>query len=65
MKTSKLLTDSVVKAAKAKGFPYKLTDSGRLYLLVTAAGSKYWKWNYRLDGKDCSRWLKDQQYFNQ
>ena len=48
------LTDSQVKAAKRKDSPYKLTDGGRLYLLVTAAGSKLWRWNYRLDGKDCT-----------
>lgn len=52
MKATKLLTDSAVKAAKPKDKPYKLSDSGRLYLLVTTAGSKYWKWNYRLDDKD-------------
>jgi integrase len=52
MKTGKILTDSVVKAAKARDKPYKLSDSGRLYLLVTTAGAKYWKWNYRLDDKD-------------
>lgn len=54
MATGKILTDSVVRAAKPKDKPYKLSDTGRLYLLVTTAGSKYWKWNYRLDGKDCT-----------
>lgn len=54
MKTGKLLTDSQVKAAKPQGKPYKLSDSHRLYLLVSAKGAKYWKWNYRLDGKDCT-----------
>lgn len=54
MATSKILTDSVVRAAKPKDKPYKLSDTARLYLLVTAAGSKYWKWNYRLDDKDCT-----------
>ena len=54
MATSKILTDSAVKAAKPKSKPYKLSDTGRLYLLVTTAGSKYWKWNYRLDDKDCT-----------
>lgn len=52
MKTGKILTDSAVKAAKPADKPYKLSDSGRLYLLVTTAGKKYWKLNYRLDGKD-------------
>ena len=54
MATSKILTDSAVKAAKPKEKPYKLSDTGRLYLLVSTAGSKYWKWNYRLDEKDCT-----------
>lgn len=54
MATSKILTDSTVKAAKPKDKPYKLSDTARLYLLVTTAGSKYWKWNYRLDNKDCT-----------
>ena len=40
MATSKILTDSVVRAAKPKDKPYKLSDTARLYLLVTAAGSK-------------------------
>lgn len=52
MKNYKTLTDSFIKAAKRKTTPYKITDSGRLYLLVSVAGSKYWKWNYRLDDKD-------------
>lgn len=52
MKTSKTLTDSAVKAAKPKDKPYKLSDMNRLYLLVSTAGGKSWKWNYRLDGKD-------------
>lgn len=54
MKTSKTLTDSVVKAAKPKDKPYKLSDTHRLYLLVSTAGGKSWKWNYRLEGKDCT-----------
>lgn len=52
MKPYKTLTDSFIKAAKPKDKPYKISDSARLYLLVAVAGSKHWKWNYRLDGKD-------------
>lgn len=52
MKSFKTLTNSIVKAAKAKDKPYKLTDSARLYLLISVSGSKIWKWNYRLDDKD-------------
>lgn len=54
MKTNKYLTDSMIKAAKPKGKPYKLSDIGRLYILVSAVGTKNWKWNYRLDGSDCT-----------
>jgi integrase len=54
MKPYKTLTDSFIKAAKPKDKPYKISDSARLYLLVTVAGSKYWKWNYRLDNKDAT-----------
>jgi integrase len=52
MKTSKQLTHSSIQAASPKAKPYKLTDTDRLYVLVTVSGKKYWKWNYRLDGKD-------------
>lgn len=49
---SKPLTQGQVKAAKPEGKPYKLSDAHRLYLLVTTAGGRYWKWNFRLDGRD-------------
>jgi integrase len=52
MKSSKLLTHSAILAAKPTAKPYKLSDADRLYVLVTVSGKKYWKWNYRLDGKD-------------
>ncbi len=54
MNLAKNLTHSAIQGARPKGKPYKLSDTGRLYVLVTAAGKKYWKWNYRLDGKDCT-----------
>ncbi|WP_018439732.1 tyrosine-type recombinase/integrase [Trinickia symbiotica] len=44
------LTDTACRQAKIKGKPYKLTDSGGLYLLVNQAG-KYWRWDYRYLGK--------------
>lgn len=53
-KPPKPLNDSFVKSVKPKDKPTKYGDFGRLYLLVSTAGSKYWKWNYRLDGKDCT-----------
>ena len=48
----KTLTDSYIKACKPKDKPYKVSDSARLYFLVSTSGSKTWKWNYRLDSKD-------------
>lgn len=50
----KQLTHSEILYAKPKAKPYKLADTDRLYVLVTVTGKKYWKWNYRLDGKDCT-----------
>jgi integrase len=46
------LTDLQVKAAKAKDKPYKLGDSGGLYLLVTVAGGKLWNLKYRVEGRE-------------
>lgn len=49
-----LLNDAKVRAAKPREKPYKLTDSHRLYLLVTPSGGKLWRWNYSYDGKQKS-----------
>jgi len=54
MKSAKALTHSAILGAKPKDKPYKLSDTDRLYVLVTKAGKKYWKWNYRMDGRDCT-----------
>jgi integrase len=42
------ITNSTCKDAKPRGKPYKLVDRDNLYLLVAVAGSKTWKWGYRL-----------------
>ncbi len=47
-----MLTDIKVKSAKAKDKPYKLTDGQGLYLQVTPAGGKWWRFKYRFDGKE-------------
>lgn len=47
-----MLTDARVRAARPQPKPYKLTDSGRLFLLVTPSGGKLWRWNYSYDGKN-------------
>mgnify|MGYP001453206520 FL=1 len=43
-------TDTAIKNAKPKGKPYKMSDSGGLYLLVKPSGYKTWKYDFRLDG---------------
>ena len=45
------LTVADVKAAKTAGAPRKLVDGGGLYLLLSARGSKYWRYDYRFAGK--------------
>ncbi len=46
-----MLTDIQIKTAKPKDQPYKISDSGWLFLLVTPKGSKLWRMNYRFNGK--------------
>ncbi len=45
-----MLTDTAVRNAKPKDKPFKISDSGGLYLLVKSTG-KYWRMNYRYAGK--------------
>ena len=44
------LSDQTIKKAKPTDKPCKLADEKGLYVLVNAAG-KYWRLNYRHDGK--------------
>ena len=53
MKQNKL-TDSAVKKAKPTAKNFKLSDGGGLYLLVHLNGSKYWRFDFRFDGKQKS-----------
>ncbi|MCH8209713.1 MAG: DUF4102 domain-containing protein, partial [Nitrospinae bacterium] len=54
------LTTKIIKNAQpginAKGNltdkPYKIGDSGGLFLLVTPAGGKWWRFKYRFLGKE-------------
>src|SRR5262245_61024564 len=46
------LTDITIRSAKPREKSYKLSDSGGLYLEVSATGSKYWRWKYRFAGKE-------------
>ncbi|MBB4632856.1 tyrosine-type recombinase/integrase [Sphingosinicella soli] len=46
-----MLSDAKLRAAKPRANAYKLTDSNRLYLLVTPSGGKLWRWSYQFGGK--------------
>ena len=45
-----MITDVLIRQAKPKDKPYKVSDGGGLYLLINATG-KYWRLNYRFAGK--------------
>lgn len=47
-----LLTDVKLRAAKPQDKPYKLSDSGGLFLFVMPTGSRYWRLKYRFAGKE-------------
>ena len=46
------LTNTEVLKAKPGPSPIKMADSRGLYLLITPAGSKLWRWKYRFLGKE-------------
>jgi len=46
------LTDTACRTAKPQAKPHKLTDSGGLFLLVNANGSKWWRLRYSFAGKE-------------
>jgi integrase len=45
------LTDTGIKAAKPTDKPIKMTDGDGLYLLLNPNGGKWWRFDYRFDGK--------------
>lgn len=45
------LTDLAIRNARPSATPQKMSDGGNLYLLVTPAGGKLWRFNYRFMGK--------------
>lgn len=46
------LTELQIRKTKPKDKPYRLSDSGGLYLWVTPAGGKLWRWGYVFQGKE-------------
>lgn len=47
-----MLTELQCRSAKPKDKPYKLGDSGGLYLYVTPTGYRSFRWKYRFEGKE-------------
>jgi integrase len=45
------LTDTAIRKAKPGEKPVKLTDEKGLYLLINPNGSRWWRFDYRFDGK--------------
>jgi integrase len=46
------LSDTVVRKAKPGAKPYKLYDQDGLYLIVNPSGAKWWRFKYRIGGKE-------------
>jgi integrase len=49
-----MLTSTKIRAAKPHEKPYKLSDSGGLYLLVNPNNSLWWRLKYRFEGREKS-----------
>jgi integrase len=49
-----LLTDAKIRGLRPKDKQYKVPDGGGLYLHVTPAGGKLWRFKYRFGGKEKS-----------
>jgi integrase len=48
-----MLTDRVIKVARAPADkPVRLWDAGGLYLELSPAGGKLWRWKYRVKGRE-------------
>ena len=46
------ITDTKIRNSTPKKKPYKVSDSGGLYLLIKCNGAKLWRWKYRIAGKE-------------
>ncbi len=47
-----MLTDTAIKAAKPREKPYKISDGRGLFLLITPAGGRWFRFKYRFQGKE-------------
>jgi integrase len=46
-----MLTNAQIRSAKRAEKPWKVADGGGLHLLVAPNGGRYWRYNYRFNGK--------------
>lgn len=46
-----MLTEGQVRNLRPLRYSRKVTDGRGLYLLITANGGKYWRYDYKFDGK--------------
>jgi len=47
-----MLSTLKIKSAKPDARPFKLADSGGLYVLIQPNGFKLWRYKYRVGGKE-------------
>jgi integrase len=47
-----MLTNAVISASKPREKPFKMSDGGGLYLLVNPSGSRWWRFKFRVHGKE-------------
>lgn len=47
-----MLTDTQIRRISAGPKPYRVTDGRGLYLMVTPAGGRLWRWKYRFRGAE-------------
>ncbi len=46
------LNDVALRSARPRDKTHKLFNGGGLYLEVSPAGGKWWRWKYRFGGKE-------------
>lgn len=46
------LSDTAIRNAKPKDKPFKMMDAGGLFLSIQPNGKKWWRFRYKIDGKE-------------
>ena len=46
------LTDTEIRKTKIKASAYRMSDGGGLYIWITPAGGKLWRWKYRFECRE-------------